>query len=119
MNGKTLSMDGGQACLDLDPATFPNNTRINLTAKAEEHTSRISLTLIRLATPLSGRLTGAGRAEAVEVRLDTAAGSAKDGLELRFDFAGRQGSPGSIRIPRTLGRFTGRLAGGLSGSIGR
>ncbi|MDB5106778.1 MAG: hypothetical protein JWP91_4467 [Fibrobacteres bacterium] len=88
LNGRTLSMEGGQACLDLDPALFANNTRINLTAKAEAHTSRISLTLVRVARPREGRLLGDGRAEAVEVVLDTSGGPAPDGLEVGFDFAG-------------------------------
>jgi fibro-slime domain-containing protein len=90
LNGKPISFDGGQACLDLDPALFPNETRIHLTAKAEDHSSRISLTLYRLARPLSGRLSGDGRAEAVTVSLDTAAGPAPEGLEMQFDFAGSQ-----------------------------
>lgn len=88
LNGQTLSLVGGQACLDLDPAGFPHNTRVNLTAKAENHLSRISLTLIRLAKPLLGRLIGDGRVQSVEVRLDSSAGPAPDGLRLSFDFAG-------------------------------
>ncbi len=88
INGKPLSLIGGQACLDLDPSKFPNNTRINLTAKAEDHSSRISLTLIRLARPQRGVLSGDGRAESIRVNLDTAAGPAPDGLEMQFDFAG-------------------------------
>jgi fibro-slime domain-containing protein len=88
LNGRILSKDGGQACVDLDPGEFPDKTRISLTAKAEDHSSRISLTLIRLAKPASGRLLGDGRAEAVRVRLDTAGGLAPDGMELQFEFAG-------------------------------
>ncbi|MEO7426811.1 MAG: fibro-slime domain-containing protein, partial [Fibrobacteria bacterium] len=88
LNGQTLSMVGGQACLDLDPSQFANNTRINITAKAEDHSSRISLTLVRLARPQSGTLSGNGRAERVTVKLDSAAGPAPEGLEMRFDFAG-------------------------------
>lgn len=88
LNGSTLSIEGGQACLDLDPAAFPNNTRINLTAKAEDKSSRISMTLIRLARPLSGLLTGNGRAEGLEIRLDSLGGPAPDGMEVDFDFAG-------------------------------
>jgi fibro-slime domain-containing protein len=90
LNGATLSVQGGQACLDLDPASFPNDTRINLTAKAEGKSSRISITLIRLARPTQGSLSGAGKAERLEVRLDSAAGPAPDGLEMAFDFAGRR-----------------------------
>jgi fibro-slime domain-containing protein len=90
LNGKTISFDGGQACLDLDPSLFPNETRIHLTAKAEDHSSRISLTLYRLAKPLSGKLSGNGRAEIVSVSLDSAAGPAPEGLEMQFDFAGSQ-----------------------------
>lgn len=89
LNGRTLSIDGGQACLDLDPSGFPNNTRINLTAKAQDHSSRISLTLYRLARPLQGILAGNGRAESLSMRLDTSAGPAPEGLEVQFDFAGR------------------------------
>lgn len=103
MNGKTLSLAGGQACLDLDPAGFPNNTRINLTAKADNHLSRISLTLIRLAKPLRGRLIGDGRAQAVEVRLDSTAGPAPDGLGLAFDFAGS--SREAFALPDTGDRW--------------
>ncbi|MEO6095258.1 MAG: fibro-slime domain-containing protein [Fibrobacteria bacterium] len=88
LNGKTFSQAGGQACVDLDPGKFPDKTRIVLTAKAENHSSRISLTLIRLAKPAWGRLLGNGRAEAVRVRLDTAGGLAPDGMEMQFDFAG-------------------------------
>jgi fibro-slime domain-containing protein len=88
LNGKTLSMMGGQACLELDPADFPNNTRINLTAKADGQISRISLTLIRLARPRTGLILGDGRAESVEVGLDSAGGPASDGLQIGFDFAG-------------------------------
>lgn len=91
LNGRTLSIEGGQACLDLDPSLFPNNTRINLTAKAEDHSSRIALTLYRLARPLLGILSGNGRAEALQMKLDTAAGPAPDGLEVQFEFAGRHG----------------------------
>lgn len=88
LNGTMLSIEGGQACLDLDPAAFPHNTRINLTAKAEDKSSRISMTLIRQARPLSGLLTGTARAERLEVRLDTLGGPAPDGMQVDFDFAG-------------------------------
>lgn len=118
LNGRTLSMDGGQACLDLDPSMFPNNTRINLTAKAEDHSSRISLTLYRLARPTRGVLSGDGRAEAVEVKLDTASGPAPDGLEMQFDFAGLHRyawvRPDSAD-PWTL---TGRLGADYTGPFG-
>jgi fibro-slime domain-containing protein len=88
LNGRILSRNGGQTCVDLDPGEFPDKTRINLTAKAEDHSSRISLTLIRLAKPSAGLLLGDGRAEAVQVRLDTAGGPAPDGMEMHFEFAG-------------------------------
>lgn len=88
LNGKTLSMTGGQACLDLEPSSFPHGTRINLTARAGGLVSRIGVTLLRPASPLAGRLAGDGRAERVELRLDTAGGPAPDGLQADFEFAG-------------------------------
>ncbi len=124
LNGKPLTMAGGQACLDLDPAAFPNNTRITLTAKAETHLSRISLTLVRTARPLTGRLLGDGRAEAVVVTLDTAGGPAPDGLELQFDFAGTRhfvtafSEPADAAAPANPWKLKGLLADGTQGPFG-
>lgn len=117
LNGRVLSREGGQACVDLDPGEFPDKTRINLTAKAEDHSSRISLTLIRLAKPASGRLLGNGRAEAVRVRLDTAGGLAPDGMELAFDFAGMRRF--ATAFPDTADPWTlnGYLADGYQGPL--
>lgn len=89
LNGQTLSQDGGSDCLDLDPADFADNTRLNLTAKAAAKTSRISLTLLRVAHPRAGILQGDGRAESVVLDLDSASGPVRDGLQVRFNVAGK------------------------------
>ncbi len=118
MNGQSLTIEGGQTCLDLDPSGFPNNTRINITAKAEEHTSRISLTLIRQARPVSGSLAGDGRAETVAVRLDTSAGPAPDGLEMGFDFSGQRRYAWVMAGSADPWLLTGRLSGDRLGPLG-
>jgi fibro-slime domain-containing protein len=88
LNGKLMSLEGGQACLDLDPATFRDRTRITLTARSSGLVSRIIVVLVRPARFRAGTLAGKGRAERVELQLDSAGGSAPDGLEAVFDFAG-------------------------------
>jgi fibro-slime domain-containing protein len=91
LNGNSLST-GGADCIDLDPVDFPDNTLLNLTAKASDKTSRISLTLVRVAHPQDGLVKGAGKIESVQLWMDTSSGSVRDGLEVRFDLDGHSGS---------------------------
>ncbi len=114
LNGVPLSIVGGQACLDLDPAAFPNDTRISLTARAGSLISRIAVTLVRAARPVAGLITGDGRAEGVELRLDSAAGRAPDGVRVEFAFEGRRrtawakpeaGQPWLLRGPLEAGDY--------------
>ncbi len=89
MNGQTLSRDGGQACLDLNPADFPDNTRLNLTAKTGGRVARISLTLARVGKISSAWLRGNGRAEWVDLILDSASGPVQQGLDIRWQMDGK------------------------------
>lgn len=118
LNGKTLSIPGGQACLDLDPSSFPHGTRINLTAKAGALISRIGVTLLRTARPLTGLLAGDGRAERVELRLDTAGGPAPDGLQAAFDFAGSRHAVQLLPDSADPWMLRGRLAPSLPAPFG-
>jgi fibro-slime domain-containing protein len=121
LNGKRLSMDGGQACLDLDPATFPDRTRLSLTARSSGLISRVAVTLVRPARPAEGWLGGCGRADKVEIRLDTTGGAAPDGLDIAFDFGGAhrtaQVRPDPLRPWTLAGNLEGTNAGppGLTG----
>ena len=118
LNGKTLSIPGGQSCLDLDPSSFPHGTRINLTAKAGALISRIGVTLLRTARPLAGLLAGDGRAERVELRLDTAGGPAPDGLRADFDFAGTRHAVDLLPDSADPWILRGRLAPAKLGPFG-
>ncbi len=122
LNGQTLSISGGQQCLDLDPSQFANNQKINITATAEDKTAGITLTLVRVAKPVAGWLHGNGRAETVQLNLDTAGGPAPNGLQTAFTFAGREhtlwaypagNSPDTLVLTGTLGTDPGPL--GLTG----
>lgn len=90
LNGTPLSPPGGSECIELDPAGFPHGTRVQLTAKSGERISRISLILARVAKPRNGLLRGLGRVQSVDIILDSNSGTASDGLEVHFDFAGRE-----------------------------
>jgi fibro-slime domain-containing protein len=118
LNGTPLSLAGGQSCLDLDPASFPHDTRLSLTARSGGLVSRIALTLLRPAKPKSGLLAGDGRAERVEVVLDTAGGPAPDGLEASFDFAGARRTALLRPDPDRPGTLRGMLADADAGPLG-
>lgn len=118
LNGIPLSGPGGQTCLDLDPAAFPNDTRISLTAKAGSLISRVAVTLVRLARPQAGILFGDGRAEGVEVHLDSAGGPAPDGLQVEFAFDGARHTAWVRPSGTEPWILRGGLEGGAQGSFG-
>jgi fibro-slime domain-containing protein len=111
LSGKPMSLEGGQACLDLDPASFPDRTRLTLTARSSGLVSRITVVLVRPARFLAGTLAGNGRAERVELSLDSAGGSAPDGLDVAFDFAGARRTARLRPDPSRPRILTGELAG--------
>jgi len=84
LNGLPLSDLGGQECLELDPADFPDNTRLNLTAKSGRLSSKVAITLVKTASPLEGWLRGDGKWESLELHLDSSGGQAPLGLEVDY-----------------------------------
>lgn len=90
LNGVSLSPPGGKECVDLDPSDFPHGAKVQLTAKSGDKLSRISLTLARAARPRNGLLRGLGRVQSVDILLDSNSGNASNGLDVHFDFAGRE-----------------------------
>jgi fibro-slime domain-containing protein len=118
LNGKPMSIEGGQSCLELDPATFPDRTRLTLTARSSGLVSRITVLLVRPARFRSGSLAGKGRAERVELSLDSAGGSAPSGLEAVFEFAGARRWAWVMPDPARPGVLSGELAGGNRGPWG-
>jgi fibro-slime domain-containing protein len=118
LNGKPMSLEGGQSCLDLDPATFPDRTRLTLTARSSGLVSRITVVLVRPARFLGGTLAGKGRAERVELGLDSTGGSAPDGLDMFFDFAGARRSVRLLPDPSRPRHLAGDLIGENRGPWG-
>ncbi len=116
INGKGISAVGGQSCIDLDPADFPDNTKLNLTARSNGRMARISLTLVRVARPHDGVLKGQGRAETLEIFLDSS-GRAREGLVVDFTFQGKLYSVTAYPNPDTSVYGAGRhLLANLDGA---
>lgn len=107
INGAAISGAGGQTCVDLDPADFPDNTKLNLTARTNGRTARIALTLVRVARPREAVLKGHGRAETLEIVLDSS-GRARDGLAVDFVFQGKFYSVTAYPNPDTSAYGAGR-----------
>jgi fibro-slime domain-containing protein len=101
INGGVISQPGGQACVDLDPNLFADQTRISLQATAKGKSARASLTLVRAARPREGVLLGNGRAQAVELRLDSSSGQVPAGLGVDFVLGGRAHSSWASVTPAT------------------
>lgn len=118
LNGKPMSIEGGQSCLELDPATFPDRTRLTLTARSSGLVSRITVVLVRPARFRAGSLAGKGRAERVELSLDSAGGSAPNGLEAVFEFAGSRRWAWVRPDPARPLVLSGELLGGNRGPWG-